>query len=590
MCLANTALFEEQKGGCGMKNGTWKNLFKKEEETWSVTDGSLQVPGDGQETVPEAEEYPNAAHEIKSRAGQEIVPEAEGGSVTGWHTPVGSGGEPSVEAAVESERPEIPNGGAVQFETDPMHGSVDAGMADVQQPDTAPHGAAVPKPHRKRWFRRKPAGAAENPVVKKKNWKVILPAGALAVCVVVGICALLVTDLPFLFRVNNEGVLTGYYGLGGWVSIPDSVTAIGEEAFAGRDLLLSVSIPDRVTKIQDGAFSGCSNLRTADLPADLTDLGAGAFAGCGHLKETEIPDSITYLGRGVYRNCTRLAKVTLPSGLTELPDEMFLGCTRLKDLAFPRSLLSIGSMALSGCSNIKTLVLPNGLTYIGGDAFAGCSKLTELQIPEGVTQIGWRTFQNCTGLKRVILSEQTKVIREEAFSGCTNLSQLHLPDALVEVGNRAFWGCDALQLDPFLISEAGVLLTYLGEDSEVRVPDHVTAIGISAFAQNQRIRSVELPEGLKRIGASAFYGCMHLEHVEIPEGVERIGSRAFESCDRLTQIILPESLAQIGERCFCYSGLQQVYYGGTSVKWKQIRMEEDNAELSAAQITYQYRK
>lgn len=549
-------------------NGKWSNLFKKEEETWSVGD---EIP---QEHVVESGVAPEPDMENPVQNSQW----AQTASTDTGSEQENSGSSGYVSSFDMVDQKEETDGSLASVPTENMLPElpVEKGKEKKQK-----------RPFRKKSKSEATAGESSK---KQKNWKVLIPMTAILLCLFTGACALLWTDLPFMFRVNNDGVLTGYYGIGGRVAIPDSVTTIGEEAFADRHLLFSVSMPESVKEIKERAFEGCTNLRKAALPEELTGVGEYAFADCTHLKQTSIPDTITYLGSGVYQNCTKLEGVTFPSGLTEIPDAMFMGCGNLKELSLPKHLESLGSMALSGCSSLKTLTLPNSLSYIGGDAFAGCSKLTELQIPEGVTQIYWRTFQNCTGLKRVTLSEQTRVIREEAFEGCTNLSQINLPDTLVEVGNRAFEGCDALKLDPFLINDTGVLLAYLGDSSTVAVPERVTAIGICAFSQNQRIRSVELPGGVTRIGHSAFYGCTRLESITIPDGMVRIDARAFESCDALTQIILPESLKKIGERCFCYSGLTQVYYAGTSVKWKQIEIDEDNEELSAAQMTYQYRK
>ena len=44
------------------------------------------------------------------------------------------------------------------------------------------------------------------------------------------------------------------------VSIPDSVTSIGESAFNGCYALKSVTIPDSVTTICDAVFGGCDKL------------------------------------------------------------------------------------------------------------------------------------------------------------------------------------------------------------------------------------------------------------------------------------------------------------------------------------------
>ena len=44
------------------------------------------------------------------------------------------------------------------------------------------------------------------------------------------------------------------------MSIPDSVTFIGKNAFGICSALKALTIPDSVTEIEDGAFYACRNL------------------------------------------------------------------------------------------------------------------------------------------------------------------------------------------------------------------------------------------------------------------------------------------------------------------------------------------
>ncbi len=63
------------------------------------------------------------------------------------------------------------------------------------------------------------------------------------------------------------------------LDLPDSLTEIGEEAFAGVDAAL-VIIPDTCTAIGSRAFAGCANLRYVVLPETVTDIAQDAFDGC----------------------------------------------------------------------------------------------------------------------------------------------------------------------------------------------------------------------------------------------------------------------------------------------------------------------
>ena len=74
------------------------------------------------------------------------------------------------------------------------------------------------------------------------------------------------------------------------ITIPNSVTYIGSEAFRGCTQLESISIPDGVTTIDSAAFYYCTNLESVIISDSVTSIGKGALYGCSSLKK------IYYLG------------------------------------------------------------------------------------------------------------------------------------------------------------------------------------------------------------------------------------------------------------------------------------------------------
>ena len=90
--------------------------------------------------------------------------------------------------------------------------------------------------------------------------------------------------------------------------IPDSVTSIGDYAFAFCSGLTSITIPDSVTSIGSSAFSHCSGLTSITIPDGVTSIGSFAFEDCSSLKRLTIPKTIKKIKcvKGFYRDGNKL--------------------------------------------------------------------------------------------------------------------------------------------------------------------------------------------------------------------------------------------------------------------------------------------
>lgn len=68
----------------------------------------------------------------------------------------------------------------------------------------------------------------------------------------------------------------------------------------------SVTIPESVTSIGDYAFDGCRNLTSVTIPDSVTSIGVGAFSECRSLTSVTIPDSVTEIGWHAFKSCNKL--------------------------------------------------------------------------------------------------------------------------------------------------------------------------------------------------------------------------------------------------------------------------------------------
>lgn len=94
------------------------------------------------------------------------------------------------------------------------------------------------------------------------------------------------------------------------ISIPNSVTTIGDSAFFGCTGLTSISIPNSVTSIGGQAFQSCSGLTSVTIPNSVTTIGGSAFWFCSGLTSVTIGNSVEEIGESAFQNCYGLTNIT----------------------------------------------------------------------------------------------------------------------------------------------------------------------------------------------------------------------------------------------------------------------------------------
>jgi uncharacterized repeat protein (TIGR02543 family) len=149
------------------------------------------------------------------------------------------------------------------------------------------------------------------------------------------------------------------------VTIPQSVTSIGKDAFAQCRVLQSLTIDDAATSIGDWAFDECYKLTTLSLGKNITTIGNYAFYDCRILNNVTIPQSVTSIGDHAFGCCYQMDSFTIKDAAT-----------------------SIGKYAFSDCQSLTTLSLGENITTIGDDAFRSCYKLETIMLPAGLASFG----------------------------------------------------------------------------------------------------------------------------------------------------------------------------------------------------------
>ena len=285
----------------------------------------------------------------------------------------------------------------------------------------------------------------------------------------------IVNDFVFCTQ-NEKNRLAGYLGNEKEITLPENYKGesyyIGDYAFYNCSLT-NITIPNSVTSIGNYTFANCSRLTSITIPNSVTNIYSYAFDECYSLKELHIEDGTETLtlgynyystystdGEGLFYDCP-LEKLYLGRNLSYNEESKygyspFYGKKTLATVTIGNNVTNIGNY--SGCSNLKELHI-NDLSawckidfstydsnplYYANNLFLNGNKLFEIIIPDDITEIKRYTFYNCSDLTSVTIPNNITSIGSSAFEGCTNLEKLYLGNSIESIGYDAFGGCNSL--------------------------------------------------------------------------------------------------------------------------------------------------
>lgn len=398
----------------------------------------------------------------------------------------------------------------------------------------------------------------------------------------------------------KDGVLVKYTGWQPFVEIPDTVTAIGDEAFLNNKTMIHVLIPDSVTSIGESAFEGCTSLLSVSIPDSVESIGQSAFEGCTSLGYAYLPNNAKYtvIGNNLFSRCEELNEIEIPeqvtticsaafseSGLEEIQfsesltfidNGAFKDCKKLVSVDIPNSVTSLGigyycSGAFQNCVSLENVKLPKRLKHLGENCFNGCSSLEKILIPKTVESTGYygAAFGNCPMLKNVILEEGMTKIAPDLFSYCGSIEKIDIPDSVTEIGSGAFKYCEMLEMvnlsNSITLIDNGAF-SYCTSLQNIDIPNSVTSLGsgyycAGTFEGCKKLENIKLPKKLKHLGENCFNGCVGLTRMTIPKTVVSTGyyAGAFSGCTNMEKIEIEEGMKTIPEKLFEYGdGIKEI--------------------------------
>ena len=211
------------------------------------------------------------------------------------------------------------------------------------------------------------------------------------------------------------------------ITIPDSVTNIGQSAFEGCICLTSIKIPNSVTAIPYGAFYGCTSLTSIEIPNSVTWIEERAFSGCASLISIKIPKGVPVIEWNVFSDCTSLKEIIVDEGNPDFCSKD--GILYTKDM---KGLIVVPS-------TFASIEIPDSITVIWDGAFSDCTSLTSIKIPNGVIKIGNKAFSGCTFLTSIEIPDSVTSIFQDAFFDCTSLKEIHFKHKIPKDFYFEFW-------------------------------------------------------------------------------------------------------------------------------------------------------
>ncbi len=288
----------------------------------------------------------------------------------------------------------------------------------------------------------------------------------------------------------------------------NNFTSISQPWYQDRTKIKNIIIHDNVTTIGDYAFdiytSQIKPITSITIPNSVTYIGRDAFASCSNITEIHISDVAQWcnidfktntsnpLNKNacLYVNGNKITELVIPEGVDSIKNYAFYNYAQLTSITIPNSVTSIGNYAFRSCSSLTSITIPNSVTSIGDDAFYNCRSLTSITIPNSVTSIG-----------------------SSAFSGCSNIAEIHISDI-------AKW-CD-IDFKTFASNNSNPLYNKIAclyvsgnKITELVIPEGVDSIKNYTFDNYTQLTSVTIPNSVIFIDDKAFNGCSGLTSINI---------------------------------------------------------------------------
>lgn len=354
----------------------------------------------------------------------------------------------------------------------------------------------------------------------------------------------------------------------------------GELLSSDGNLLLvdsegALTIPGSVTKIGEGAFANVSGLRTITIPGTVKEIADNAFSNNPTLENVIMQEGTEKIGNSAFASCINLKNINFPSTIISMGGMCFYNCKSLTDVVLPKNLKNLYSMSFSDCNKLKNVVLNEGLVSIQNNVFAKTA-FSSISIPASVTSIGENVFVENVNLETINLTENKSFIYESGMLMPTTRERI------IFISDKYLRGITSFSI-PNGIANFSLNLQNYSNITEVIIPRTVVNINFSILPisiANVRIDSanskfnvseaekivytkdtkeliscysketnIELDIngeiGITKLAENSFYHANNARIISIGPTITNIEKGVFTNCKNIQTINLGENISHI---------------------------------------------
>ena len=383
------------------------------------------------------------------------------------------------------------------------------------------------------------------------------------------------------------------------ITIPNSVTKIGEYAFGNCRLLPYINIPNNVTAIGKNAFSGCNNMPVIDgcryadtylfevVDKEATSIsvrngtkwiGQFAFGSNKNIETVTFPNTIISIEKDAFYYSS-IASINFPSSLKSIGKQAFLKCENLTSITLPEGLEYIGEWAFSGCSSLEgTLVIPEGMTSISLCAFRECA-FSEIFFPSTLVEIGEQAFlENRNCIENLVIPDNVTTIGQWAFND-VGIKKLTIGRGVTEIGKEAFYQSGWSSLDTIVwnaINGPDPFFNYNYNSNSIKtqikhitVGEDVQTVPRALFVDLPALNSIEWKaKHVADLSYSLVGGVINIKQVTFTPTCEYIPANFCCNMTTLKDIYLPNTINEVGDNALVgCSSLGNIHFDGTLTEW-----------------------